>query len=102
VLRDTDPNDADASRALALAIRNMLTPEQVTVIEQVRQEAQARRDQGGVPGFQGPRRGPGGPGGGGPGLGPGAANPQARAELRARARQVLLSRLIRRLERRLQ
>ncbi|HEV8354137.1 MAG TPA: hypothetical protein VGR24_08065 [bacterium] len=106
VLRDTDPNETEVSRALVASIRKVLTPEQLAALEEMRQEAQARRDQGGVPGPQRPRRGPGGPGvgpggPGAPGLGPGAATPEARAAFRRQARQALLSRLIRRLENRL-
>ncbi len=109
VLRDTDPNDAEASRALAESIRKILTPEQTAALTQMRQEAQSRRQQGGGQGFQGPRRGPGGPGvgpggPGGPGFGPGGPagqNAQGRAAFRAQARQILLGRLIRHLESRL-
>ena len=105
VLRDTNPDDVEASRALATAIRNALTPEQLAEIERLREQAQTRRENprrapgGGGPGFGPGAPGQGGPGG--PGAGPGAANPQTRAELRTRARQALLSRLIRFLERRL-
>ncbi|MGH2348853.1 MAG: hypothetical protein ACRDFT_05245 [bacterium] len=99
VLRDTDPSNTEVSRALVVSIRKVLTPEQLAALEQMRQEAQARRDQDGGPGVQRPRRGPGGPGL--PGVGPGAADPQARNALRAQARQALLARLIRRLENRL-
>ncbi|HEY3249086.1 MAG TPA: hypothetical protein VGK88_12465 [bacterium] len=95
VLRDTDPNDTEASKALADSIRKVLTSEQLATIDRMRQEAQARRQQGGQ-GFQGPRRGPGGPG-----FAPGGTGAQGRASFRAQARQVLLTRLIRRLESRL-
>ncbi len=98
VLRDTDPNDVEVSRALADSIRKILTPEQLAAIERMRQEAQARRQQGGQ-GTQGPRRGTGGPGG--PGFGPGPGGAQERAAFRAQARQFILTRLIRRLENRL-
>jgi len=105
VLRDTDPNEIEVSRALAASIRQALSPEQLAAIEEMRRVAQARRDQGGAQGSQGPRRGPGapgfGPGGpGAPGIGPGGATPEARAAFRRQARQALLARLIRRLERR--
>jgi hypothetical protein len=102
VLRDTNPDNADVTRALVTSIRKVLTPEQLAALEQMRVEAQARRDQDGGPGLQRPRRGPGGPGQGlAPGGPGGAPNPQTRAAFRAQARQAILSRLILRLENRL-
>lgn len=75
VLRDTDPNDAEASRALAEQIRAQLTPEQLAALERMREEFRRRRESGEVrPG-----------------------RPRSRAE----ARQRTLSRLIQRLEDRL-
>jgi len=94
VLRDTDPNDAEPSRALARAIMNLLTPEQRAEIERLREEARRRQQE------RGP--GPAAPGGA-PGAGPGlfasqrtAVSSDRRAELRRR----VLSRLITRLEQR--
>ncbi len=88
VLRDTDPSDEAASRALAEEIRNLLTPEQRAAIARMREDAQALRQSGQAPrlGAEG-RRGSGGPGG----------PVGTRAELR---RQVL-TRLIERLQARL-
>lgn len=109
VLRDTDPNEVEVSRALAEAIRRELTPDQLTELNRMRQEAGARRAQ--ARGGQGQRqRVPGQVGPGGPGFGPGAAGvvPEAgsartgaNAAARAQIRQRLLSRLIERLEQRL-
>lgn len=116
VLRDTDPNDVEASRALADEIMRIFTPEQRAELTRLREQALARRAErraaGGSPGG-GQRRpgrggGPGGPGSlsgpGGPGFGPGrpgfqggpggSAGMRSLAELRRR----LLDRLIRRLE----
>ncbi len=88
VLRDTDPSDEAASRALAEEIRNLLTPEQRAAIARMREDAQALRQSGQALrlGAEG-RRGSGGPGG----------PVGTRAELR---RQVL-TRLIERLQARL-
>ena len=104
VLRDTDPNDAEASRALAEEITRVFTPEQRAELARLREEARARREeraaQGGAPGAARRRSGPGfvpgGPGvSGGPGGTPEAApGVRSRAELRRR----LLDRLIQRLE----
>ena len=94
VLRDTDPNDVEASRALAEQIRVVFTREQHAELEQAREEAFQRRQsregrgQGtdrGPRGFGPPSRGQGGPGG------------FNRAEFRER----ILSRLIQQLESRL-
>lgn len=82
VLRDTDPNDAEVSRALAREINSILTPEQRAEVERMRDEARQRREaQGGQAGV---------PGGGS--RAPGGARP------RGEIRQRLLSRLIERLE----
>lgn len=100
VLRDTDPNDVEASRALAEEITRVFTAEQRAELARLREEAQVRREerqaQGGAPGSGRRRTGPGfGPGGaGGPGGPGGAPGVRSRAELRRR----LLDRLIRRLE----
>ena len=97
VLRDTDPNDVEASRALAEEITRVFTSEQRAELARLREQARARRRerqaQGGGPGAGGRRSGPGfAPGGpGGPEAAPGV---RSRAELRRR----LLDRLIRRLE----
>jgi len=96
VLRDTDPNDVEASRALAEQIRVVFTPEQHAELAQAREEAFQRRQsregrrpgadrRGGAPGFGPPGRGQGGPGG----------------FNRAEFRQRMLSRLIQQLESRL-
>lgn len=103
VLRDADPNDVEASRALAQEIMRQLTPEQRAGLERIRETARQRRqEQGG----QGPRArggpgaggfrpgGPGGPGGVGPGGGPGPVGGRSRAEIRRR----VLGRLIEVLE----
>src|SRR3972149_5356280 len=67
VLRDTDPNDAEASRALAEEITRVFTSEQRAELARLREEARARREeraaQGGGP-DAGRRRG-------GQGVGPG-------------------------------
>lgn len=103
VLRDTDPNDTEASRALAEQIRKTLTPEQIAALERMREEARARQQagQGPRPGSPGPGRGPGfGPGGGpsgGPGGGPGQPT-RSPAEIRQR----VLTRVIALLESRSQ
>ncbi len=109
VLRDTDPNEVEVSRALAEAIREELTPDQLAELDRVRQEAASRRAQ--AQGGQGQRRrAPGQFGSGGPGFGPGglgvapgagSARTGANAAARAQIRQRLLSRLIERLEQRL-
>lgn len=112
VLRDTDPNDLEASRVLAREIMAQLTAAQRAELDRVREQAQRRRqEQGG----QRPRRpgrpgaggvGPGGPGTlgpGGPGAlgpGPGGAPGQAGGRSRAEIRQRLLGRLIEVLENR--
>jgi hypothetical protein len=92
VLRDTDPNDVEASRSLAEQIRVVFTPEQNAELEQAREEALQRRrsGEGRRRGADRPRgaRGFGPPGGGG---GPGGFN-------RAEFRQRMLSRLIQQLE----
>ena len=96
VLRDTDPNDVEASRALAEQIRVVFTREQHAELEQAREEALQRRQsregrgpgtdrQRGPRGFGPPSRGQGGPGG----------------FNRAEFRQRILSRLIQQLESRL-
>jgi len=96
VLRDTDPNDVEASGALAEQIRVVFTREQHAELEQAREEAFERRQsregrgpgtdrQRGPRGFGPPGRGQGGPGG------------FNRAEFRER----ILSRLIQQLESRL-
>ncbi len=88
VLRDTDPSDEAASRALAEEIRNLLTPEQRAAIARTREDAQALRQSVQAPRLEAEaRRGSGGLGG----LG------RTRAELR---RQIL-TRLIERLQTRL-
>lgn len=98
VLRDTDPNDVEASRALAREIMSQLTAEQRAELDRVREQAQRRRqEQGG----RRPRR-PGGPGAGavgpgGPGVfgpGPGGAAGQAAGRSRTEIRHRLLGRLI--------
>jgi len=97
VLRDTDPADEAASRALAEEIRNRLTPEQRAAIARMREDAQAQRPLG-----QAPQFGPGGPSGpGGPGvLGrPGAiAGAGGPGSTRADLRRQILTRLIERLQ----
>jgi hypothetical protein len=112
VVRDTDPNDVEASRALADEIMRIFTPEQRAELTRLREQAQARRAErrgpGSGPGQRRPgsRLGPGGPGSpGGPG-GPGFApevpglqgGPGAGMGSRAEFRRRLLDRLIRRLE----
>ena len=92
VLRDTDPNDAEVSRALAGQVQGILTSEQRDALQRIREEARTRRQQSGQ--AVGPRRGPGP--GGGPGVGP-PGGPGSRAELRQR----MLGRLIDYLEARL-
>ncbi|MGH2399215.1 MAG: hypothetical protein ACRDF6_05165, partial [bacterium] len=101
VLRDTDPNDAEVSRALAREITGLFTAEQRAEVERMRSEGRERREgQGGAPGQQ--RRG-------GPGVASSDEGPQARApgggprgpggmRPRGEMRQRLLSRLIERLE----
>lgn len=88
VLRDTDPNDMEVSRALAREISSMLTPEQRAEVERMREEARQRREaQGGQEQRRaGPRFNPPGDGG------------QAGARSRGEIRQRLLSRLLERLE----
>lgn len=81
VLRDTDPNDAEASSALAEEITRVFTSEQRAELARLRDEARPRREERAAQGG-----GPGGPGGT-PGM-------RSRAELRRR----LLDRLIRRME----
>jgi hypothetical protein len=96
VLRDTDPNDVEASRALAEQIRAAFTREQHAELEQAREEALERRQsrEGRGPGTD-RQRGPRGFGPPGRGqAGPGGFN---RAEFRER----ILSRLIQQLESRL-
>jgi hypothetical protein len=85
VLRDTDPNDVEASRALADEIMRTFTTEQRAELTRLREEAQARRAErqaqgSGGPGFQGGQGG--------------TAGMRFGAEVRRR----LLDRLIRRLE----
>ncbi len=93
VLRDTDPNDAEVSKALAEQIRNLLTPQQQAAIARMREEVQAGRAPGQFPRSGSGPRGPGGLGA--PGSSFGAGGPQGgRAEFR---RQVL-TRLIERLQ----
>src|SRR3990170_326917 len=58
VLRDTDPNDAEASRALAEEITRVFTSEQRAELARLRDEARARREERAAQGG-----GPGGPGG---------------------------------------
>ena len=82
VLRDTDPNDLEASRALAEEITRTFTAEQRAELARLREEARARR---------GERQARSGFAPGGAGAPPGV---RSRAELRRR----LLDRLIRRLE----
>lgn len=101
VLRDTDPNDAEVSLALAREINSLLTPEQRAEVERMRAEARQRRE--GQGGQEQRRGGPGftSPGDGAqaraPGVGPRASGgTQPRGEMRQR----LLSRLIERLENR--
>ena len=122
VLRDTDPNDVEASRALGDEIMRIFTPEQRAELARLREQAQQRRAErraaGGGPGGgqqrpgggfgpsgPGSLSGPGGPGAlGGPGFGPGGpgiqAGPGGNPGMRSRAelRRRLLDRLIRRLE----
>jgi hypothetical protein len=110
VLRDTDPNDTAASRALAEEITRVFTPEQRAELARLREEAQARRSsrvQGGGPATGRRRLGPGGSGlpagPGGPGLGPGMPGAQAgpgtaSGRSRAALRRRLLERVIRQLE----
>jgi len=63
VLRDIDPNDVAASRAMTEEIRNLLTPEQRAAIARRREEVQAQRQPGQAPrGAAGGSRGPLGPG----------------------------------------
>lgn len=88
VLRDTDPNDVEAARALGEQIRATFTPAQRAEIERVREEARQRR-QSTEPGRPGPTR---------PGGGQGVTD---RGTSRAELRQRILSRLIERLESRL-
>lgn len=94
VLRDTDPNDVEVSRALAAAIRRALTPDQLAELDRLRREASTRRAQ--AQSGQGQRQrvpgafGPSGPGGNG-----------GSAAARAQIRQRVLTRLIERLENRL-
>lgn len=99
VLRDTDPNDTEVSRALAREISSNLTPVQRAEVERMRGEARQRRE---AQGGQAQRRG--GPGvdspeGGGQAGAPGGT-PRVPGGARARGeiRQRLLSRLIARLE----
>ncbi len=88
VLRDTDPSDEAASRALAEEIRNLLTPEQRAAIARTREDAQALRQSGQVPRLDAEaRRGSGGPGG--------------PVGTRAELRRQILTRLIERLQMRL-
>jgi hypothetical protein len=99
VLRDTDPNDAEVSRALAREINSILTPEQRAEVERMREEARQRREESGSqrqrragPGFNPPGDGGSGVQPGGVGRGPGGA--RSRGEIRQR----LIGRLIERLE----
>lgn len=96
VLRDTDPSDIEASRALAEQIRVVFTPAQRAELEQAREEALQRRQSGEGRRSESdhPRSARGfGPSGRGQG-GPGGFN-------RAEFRQRMLSRLIQQLESRL-
>lgn len=97
VLRDTDPNDAEASRALAEQVRATFTPAQRAEIERVRDEARRQRQS-----TDPERSGPGRPGAG-RGFGPpgGSQGGSDRGFSRAEFRQRMLSRLIERLESRL-
>ena len=79
VLRDTDPNDVEPSRALAAEITRVFTAEQQAELARLREEARARREERAAQG--------GGPGSGRPAV-------RDRSELRRR----LLDRLIRRME----
>jgi len=102
VLRDTDPNDAEPSRALAQEIMSLLTPDQRAEVERLREEARRRQqERGGSGGPAGRGLGPptGGSGAQGSAAGPGrrgVAGSRSRAEIRQR----VLTRLITRLEQR--
>ena len=90
VLRDTDPNDLEASRALAEEITRTFTAEQRAELARLREEARTRREE---------RQGQGGrPAAPGPGVGPGGAGAPPGVRSRAELRRRLLDRLIRRLE----
>ena len=97
VLRDTDLNDVEPSRALADEIRSTFTPAQLDEVARVREEAQRRR-QSAEAGRPGSDRPGGGQGFGAPGGGPTGAG---RGFSRAEFRKQILSRLIERLESRL-
>lgn len=98
VLRDTDPDDVEASRALVREIDSYVTTEQRAELDRLREQAQQRRQaqsgprvrRPGAPGAGGVPGGPAGPGGpgifgpGGPGGGPGAVVGRSRAEIRRR------------------
>ncbi len=88
VLRETDPNDAEPSRALAAQIQATFTPAQRDEIVRLREEARRRR-QSAEAGRRELDRTGGGPAGAGRGF--------SRAEFRKQ----ILSRLIERLESRL-
>lgn len=99
VLRDTDPNDAEVSRALAREINSILTPGQRAEVERMREEARQRREESGSRRQR--RAGPGfdPPGDGGPGVQPGGAGRGAEGtRSRGEMRQRLIGRLIERLE----
>ena len=82
VLRDTRPEDREASQALADQVMATLTPAQRAASDRLREQAQerfAQRGQGGAP------LGVGGPGAGEPAPGDASLDPARRAEFRRRA-----------------
>jgi len=85
VLRDTDPSDAEPSRALVDQVRSLLTQEQLERIRTLREEARAqrRREQGPPPGVERP---------------PGFFGQGRNAPDRPTLRRQILSRLIERLQ----